>query len=78
MVRTIVRGEAATAEGQGMLRFLLLRFLPRRLMPLLFLFQVFRLLRQWQNRDVRPLPRNVTPRDVTPREVTPGGVTRNG
>jgi hypothetical protein len=34
-----------------MLRFLLLRFLPRRLVPLLFLVEAFRLLRRWQTRD---------------------------
>ena len=34
-----------------MLRFLLLRFLPRRLVPLLFLLEVFRLIRRWQTRD---------------------------
>ena len=31
-----------------MLRYLLLRFLPRRLVPLLFLFEIFRLFRRWQ------------------------------
>jgi len=34
-----------------MLRFLLLRFLPRRLVPLLFLVEIFRLIRRWQTRD---------------------------
>jgi len=34
-----------------MLRFLLLRFLPRRLVPLLFLLEIFRLLRRWQTRQ---------------------------
>ena len=34
-----------------MLRYLLLRFLPRRLMPLLFLLEIFRLFRRWQERN---------------------------
>ena len=34
-----------------MLRFILLRFLPRRLVPLLFLVEIFRLIRRWQTRD---------------------------
>jgi hypothetical protein len=33
-----------------MLRFLLLRFLPRRLVPMLFLFEIFQLIRRWQTR----------------------------
>jgi hypothetical protein len=36
-----------------MLRFLLLRFLPRRLVPLLLLLDVIRLVRRWQTRDAR-------------------------
>jgi hypothetical protein len=64
---------AAEAAHRGdMLRYLLLRFLPRRLVPLLFLFELFRLFRRWQTRndpDIdRPL-RRVGPTDVdgTPR-----------
>ena len=38
-------------DGGGMLRFLLLRFLPRRLFPLLVLFELFRLFRRWRSRD---------------------------
>jgi hypothetical protein len=34
-----------------MLRFVLLRFLPRRLVPLLFLLELFRLFRRWQTRN---------------------------
>jgi hypothetical protein len=34
-----------------MLRFLFLRFLPRRLVPLLFLLEIFRLFRRWQTRN---------------------------
>jgi hypothetical protein len=34
-----------------MLRYLFLRFLPRRLMPLLFLLEIFRLFRRWQARN---------------------------
>lgn len=34
-----------------MLRYLFLRFLPRRLVPLLFLFEIFRLFRRWQTRN---------------------------
>ncbi len=55
-----------------MLRFLLLRFLPRRLVPLLFLFEIFRLFRRWQTRndpDIDRPRRRVGPTDVdgTPR-----------
>jgi hypothetical protein len=61
-----------TAHRGAMLRYLLLRFLPRRLVPLLFLFEIFRLFRRWQTRNDsdmdRPL-RRVGPTDVdgTPR-----------
>jgi hypothetical protein len=34
-----------------MLRYLLLRFLPRRLVPLLFLLEIFRVVRRWQTRN---------------------------
>ncbi len=34
-----------------MLRFFLLRFLPRRLVPFLFLLEIFRLVRRWQTRN---------------------------
>ena len=34
-----------------MLRYLLLRFLPRRLVPLLFLLEILRLVRRWQTRN---------------------------
>jgi hypothetical protein len=62
-----------------MLRLLLLKFLPRRLLPFLFLLELIQLVRRWQTRDDRPPPRNVTPRDATPREVTSGGAkSRNG
>ena len=65
------RAPAAVHRGD-MLRYLLLRFLPRRLMPLLFLFEIFRLFRRWQTRhdsDMdRPLRRvGPTDADGTPR-----------
>jgi hypothetical protein len=46
-----------------MVRFLLLRFLPRRLVPLLFLLEIVRLVRRWQTRDdpVAPAPKRVGP-----------------
>ncbi len=37
-----------------MLRFLLLRFLPRRIMPLLLLFQVYQLVHRLRRRDQLP------------------------
>ena len=37
-----------------MLRFLFLRFLPRRLIPLLTLFELYRLFRRWQSRNQPP------------------------
>jgi hypothetical protein len=55
-----------------MLRFLFLRFLPRRLVPLLTLFEIYRLLRRWQTRNEHPIapPRRLnagTTVDGTPR-----------
>jgi hypothetical protein len=47
-----------------MLRFLLLRFLPRRLVPLLALIEIVRLVRQWRARD-----------DSTVRATGPGAAT---
>ena len=38
-----------------MLRFLFLRFLPRRLVPLLTLFEIYRLFRRWQSRNEPPV-----------------------
>jgi hypothetical protein len=37
-----------------MLRFFLLRFLPRRLVPLLIALDVIRLIRNWRARNRRP------------------------
>lgn len=56
----------------GMLRYLLLRFLPRRLVPLLFLFEIFRLFRRWQTRNDPDMDRPIrrvggTDVDGTPR-----------
>jgi hypothetical protein len=56
-----------------MLRYLLLRFLPRRLVPLLFLLEIFRLVRHWQTRndpvviDHSPRVRAGADMDGTPR-----------
>jgi hypothetical protein len=60
------------AHRGDMFRYLLLRFLPRRLVPLLFLFELFRLFRRWQTRndsDMYQPPRRVGGTDVdgTPR-----------
>jgi hypothetical protein len=38
-----------------MLRLLFLRFLPRRLVPLLTLFEIYRLFRRWQTRNEPPI-----------------------
>ena len=48
-----------------MLRFLFLRFLPRRLVPLLTLFEIYRLFRRWQSRSEPPVapPRRLNPED---------------
>jgi hypothetical protein len=61
-----------------MLRFLFLRFLPRRLVPLLFLLEIFRLFRRWQTRnepavDPSGRARAGTDADGTPRYLAPGG-----
>jgi len=53
-----------------MLRYLLLRFLPRRLVPLLFLLEIFRLFRQWQTRNEPPI--NQTRRVRAGTEVVDG------
>jgi hypothetical protein len=41
-----------------MLRFLFLRFLPRRLVPLLTLFEIYRLFRRFQTRNDAPIAPN--------------------
>jgi hypothetical protein len=56
-----------------MLRFLLLRFLPRRLVPLLLLIEVVQLVRRWQTRDERVIDGHavvVPPRALTGRSDT--------
>ena len=55
-----------------MLRYLFLRFLPRRLVPLLFLLEIYRLFRRLQSRNEPPIapPRRLnagTDVDGTPR-----------
>jgi hypothetical protein len=58
-------------HGGHMLRFLFLRFLPRRLVPLLTLFEIYRLFRRWQSKNEPPVaPRRLNPEtdfDGTPR-----------
>ena len=51
-----------------MLRFLLLRFLPRRLVPLLLLLEVVQLVRRWQTRDERVIDGHAVV--VPPRALT--------
>jgi hypothetical protein len=51
-----------------MLRFLLLRVLPRRLFPVLLAFEAFRLIRRWRSRN-DPAPRDVTVRVSSPRDA---------
>lgn len=62
-----------------MLRYLLLRFLPRRLVPLLFLLEIFRFVRRWQTRkdpvvDRSRRARAGTEMDGTHRYLVDGGV----
>jgi len=62
-----------------MLRYLLLRFLPRRLVPLLFLLEIFRLFRRWQTRnepviDPSRHARSASDPDATPRYWADRGV----
>jgi hypothetical protein len=38
-----------------MLRFLLFRFLPRRLFPILIVIEAIQLIRRWQRRDAPPI-----------------------
>jgi hypothetical protein len=66
-------------DGGHMLRFLFLRFLPRRLVPLLFLLELFRLVRRWQTRNDPVVDRSRQVRagthtDGTPRYVVDGGI----
>lgn len=51
-----------------MLRFLLLRVLPRRLFPVLLAFEAFRLIRRWRSRN-DPVPRDATVRVSTQRDA---------
>jgi hypothetical protein len=55
-----------------MLRYLLLRFLPRRLVPLLFLLELYRLFRGWQTRNDPVVDRTPMARTGAPDEGTPG------
>jgi hypothetical protein len=50
------------------LRFLLLRVLPRRLFPVLLAFEAFRLIRRWRRRN-DPVPHDVAVRVSTPRDA---------
>ncbi len=52
-----------SCHGDRMLRFLFLRFLPRRLVPLLTLFEIYRLFRRFQSRNEPPIapPRRLNP-----------------
>jgi hypothetical protein len=48
-----------------MIRFLLFRFLPRRLMPWLMVIELILLVWRWQKRDqARPVPQRVTARST--------------
>ena len=52
-----------SCHGGHMLRFLFLRFLPRRLIPLLTLFEIYRLFRRFQSRNE---PQIAPPRRLNP------------
>ena len=52
-------------HGGHMLRLMFLRFLPRRLVPLLTLFEVYRLFRRFQSRNEPPIP---PPRRLNPED----------
>jgi hypothetical protein len=52
--RTVGVWPHRACQRGDMLRFLFLRFLPRRLVPLLTLFEMYRLLRRWQTRNEPP------------------------
>ena len=47
-------GATAWGYGSAMIRFLLFRFLPRRIMPLLMLFEAIQLVRRLRRRDEPP------------------------
>jgi hypothetical protein len=55
-----------------MLRYLFLRFLPRRLVPLLFLLELYRLFRGWQTRNDPVVRRTPMARTGTAVDGTPG------
>ena len=62
----------------GMLRYLLLRFLPRRLVPFLTVLELVLLVRRWRKQNdtpptTRPI-RNVTPADVSRTTRSTGSV----
>jgi hypothetical protein len=61
-----------------MLRFLLLRILPRRLLPLLVLFELIQLVRRLRARDDQIIEGHATvvpPRAVEPRAIDRGPST---
>jgi hypothetical protein len=45
-------GATVSGYGSAMIRFLLFRFLPRRILPLLMLFEAIQLVRRLRRRDV--------------------------
>lgn len=49
-----------------MIRFLLFRFLPRRLLPWLIVFELVMLVWRWRNRDQvpQPVPRRIPERST--------------
>jgi hypothetical protein len=57
-----------------MWRFLLLRFLPRRLLPVLIVLDVIRMIRGWQKRNAPPIdpPPGRPVKTVAVRESDPG------
>jgi hypothetical protein len=70
--RTMAAWLLLCCDGRDMLRYLFLRFLPRRLVPLLFLLEIYRLYRRFQSRTEPPVapPRRLdagTDMDGTPR-----------
>jgi hypothetical protein len=50
-----------------MSRFFFLRFLPRRLVPFLMLFEIIQLVRRWRVRDTATATTSVTRRPLTRR-----------
>lgn len=68
--QAVARACASVQTPRTMLRFLLLRFLPRRILPLLALYELYRLVRRLRSHPIVRRPRRM----VVSGEASPANV----